>query len=191
MTATTSTRSTAAERREHLLEVAMREFAQRGYEGGSTERIARAAGISQPYVFRLFGSKLQLFLAVLERCFADTGEMFRAAAKGRTGEDVLEAIGEAYAEMITSRPERLQCQLVGYAACDEPAVREAMRAGYGGLVEFVEGASGAGPERVAVFFAKGMLLNVMTAMHLPMDPSAWGDRLIAGCMHRPGDDVSS
>jgi AcrR family transcriptional regulator len=185
MTATTSTRSTAAERREHLLEVAMLEFAQRGYEGGSTERIARAAGISQPYVFRLFGSKLQLFLAVIERCFADTHDMFRTAASGRQGEDVLEAIGEAYAEMITSRPERLQCQLVGYAACDEEAVREAMRRGYGGLVEFVEQASGATPDRIATFFAKGMLLNVMTAMRLPFESAPWGDRLIAGCMHRP------
>ena len=66
---TTSTRSTAAERREHLLEVALVEFASRGFVGGSTERIAKAAGISQPYVFRLFGSKLQLFLAVLERAY--------------------------------------------------------------------------------------------------------------------------
>jgi AcrR family transcriptional regulator len=187
MTATpaTSSRSTAAERRAHLLEVAMHEFAQRGYEGGSTERIARAAGISQPYVFRLFGSKLQLFLAVIERCFEDTHEMFRTAAAGKHGEAVLEAIGEAYAEMITSRPERLQCQLVGYAACDEPAVREAMRVGYGRLVEFVERETGATPDRVATFFAKGMLLNVVTAMRLPMEPIGWGDRIIAGCMHRP------
>jgi AcrR family transcriptional regulator len=180
-----SSRSTAAVRREHLLEVAMHEFAQRGYEGGSTERIARAAGISQPYVFRLFGSKLQLFLAVVERCFDDTHEMFRTAAADRQGEAVFVAIGDAYAEMITSRPERLQCQLVGYAACDEPAVRDVMRAGYGRLVEFVEHATGATPDRVATFFAKGMLLNVVTAMRLSAEPIGWGDRIIAGCLHRP------
>lgn len=189
-TTPTSTRSTAAARREHLLEVAMREFAQRGYEGGSTERIARAAGISQPYVFRLFGSKLQLFLAVIERCFDDTFEMFRTAARGHQGEDVLESIGLAYAAMITTRPETLQCQLVGYAACDDELVREAMRRGYGRLVEFVEREAGASPERIAVFFAKGMLLNVVTAMRLPIEPAGWGDRLIAGCMHRAAPAAS-
>lgn len=180
-----STRSTAAERREHLLDVAMREFAQRGYEGGSTERIACAAGISQPYVFRLFGSKLQLFLAVIERCFEDTDAMFHEAAAGHEGEAVLESIENAYARMIAERPERLQCQLSGYAACGEDAVRHAMRRGYGRLVDFVETTSGLDPERVAVFFAKGMLLNALTAMRLAQDPTPWGARLIAGCRYQP------
>lgn len=182
--ASSTTRSTAAERRERILEVATCEFAQLGYAGGSTERIAKAAGISQPYVFRLFGSKLQLFLAVIERCFEDTYDMFREAADGREGEAVLDAIGAAYTAMIVSHPDRLQCQLVGYTACDEPAVREAMRAGFGRLVTFTEQASGADPHRVAMFFASGMLLNVVTAMGLPCEPTGWGDRLIAGCTHR-------
>ncbi len=184
-TASTSTRSTAAERREHLLEVAMVEFASRGFVGGSTERIAKAAGISQPYVFRLFGSKLQLFLAVLERCMEDTLTMFERAVDGRTGEDALEAIGAAYTDAITSDPTKLQCQLVGYAACDEPAVREAMRLGYGRLVQFTERVSGADTDRVATFFAKGMLLNVITAMRLQTDQAEWGNRLIEGCLHQP------
>jgi AcrR family transcriptional regulator len=177
----TSTRSTAAVRREHLLEVAMVEFASRGYEGGSTERIAKAAGISQPYVFRLFGSKLQLFLATIGRCLDETLEMFVDAAAGLEGEAALVAIGEAYGEAILTNPTRLQVQLVGYAACDQPDVREAMRSGFGRLVEYAERVSGAGPERIAEFFAKGMLFNVMTAMQLPTDPISWGDRLIVGC----------
>lgn len=181
----TSTRSTAAERREHLLKVAMVEFASRGFVGGSTERIAKAAGISQPYVFRLFGSKLQLFLAVLERCMADTLTMFEQAVDGRTGEAALEAIGHAYTDAITSDPTMLQCQLVGYAACDEPAVREAMRLGYGRLVKFVERVSGTDADRITTFFAKGMLLNVITAMQLQSDPSDWGNLLIEGCLHQP------
>lgn len=187
MTATPppATRSTAAERRERLLEVATIEFASRGFVGGSTERIAKAAGISQPYVFRLFGSKRQLFLAVLERCMQDTLEMFERAAAGKTGADALQAIGDVYSDAITSDPTKLQCQLVGYAACDEPAVRDAMRLGYGRLVQFVEQVSGADPDRISTFFAKGMLLNVITAMQLQSDPAEWGNRLIEGCMHAP------
>lgn len=184
-TTSTSTRSTAAERREHLLTVAMVEFASRGFVGGSTERIAKAAGISQPYVFRLFGSKLQLFLAVLERCMEDTLTMFEDAVGERSGEAALEAIGVAYTDTITSNPTTLQCQLVGYAACDEPAVRDAMRLGYGRLVQFVERVSGADTDRVTTFFAKGMLLNVITAMQLQSDPADWGNRLIEGCLHKP------
>lgn len=185
-TPSTSTRGTAAERREQLLEVAMREFAQRGFVGGSTERIAAAAGISQPYVFRLFGSKLQLFLAVIDRCFISTHSMFKEAAEGLSGEAALDAIGDAYAELIATHPERLQAQLVGYAACHEDDVREAMRRGYGSLVQLVEEASGLDQDRIAVFFAKGMLLNVVTAMRLPQEPVDWGTRLIDGCMHKPG-----
>ncbi len=163
----------------------MTEFATRGFTGGSTERIAKAAGISQPYVFRLFGSKLLLFLAVIERCMDDTLEMFEQAAAGLTGEAALEAIGEAYTGAITKDPTKLQCQLVGYAACDTPEVRDAMRLGYGKLVQFVERVSGADVDRISTFFAKGMLLNVITAMRLQQDPSDWGTRLIEGCLHRP------
>lgn len=179
------TRSTAAERREHLLNVAMAEFAQRGYEGGSTERIAKAAGISQPYVFRLFGSKQLLFVATIERCMSDTLAMFEDATGDGRGEGALEAIGNRYGEWITSSPIYLQCQLAGYAACDVPEVREAMRLGYGRLVEFAERVSGADPELVARFFAKGMLLNVVTAMQIPTAPTEWGMRLIAGCITKP------
>lgn len=180
-----STRSTAAERREHLLEVAITEFATRGYEGGSTERIARAAGISQPYVFRLFGSKLQLFLAALERCLDETLGMFEDAAGELRGPEALEAIGQAYEAAIATNPTRLQLQLVGYAACDHAEVRAAMRSGFGRLVEFVERVSGAPRDQVSSFFASGMLLNVVMAMQLHVDPSPWGDRLIEGCLHKP------
>jgi AcrR family transcriptional regulator len=183
-----NTRSTAAERREHLLEVAMREFALRGFVGGSTERIAAAAGISQPYVFRLFGSKLQLFLATLDRCFELTLAAFEEAAADLRGETALDAIGESYRRLIEAHPMVLRLQLVGYACCDDDDVRAAMRTGVARLVRHVEQATdgSADPERVARFFAKGMLLNVLTAMQLTTDPTDWGSRLVEGCTQRPG-----
>ena len=57
-------------------------FAERGYEGASTDVIARIAGISQPYLFRLFGTKRELIVATVKRCFEDTQELFRRAAAG-------------------------------------------------------------------------------------------------------------
>ena len=61
------TRSTAAERRDAVLRAAQVAFARGGLHGTSTEEIAEAAGISQPYLFRLFGTKKKLFVASVER----------------------------------------------------------------------------------------------------------------------------
>jgi AcrR family transcriptional regulator len=75
----------AAERREAVLRAARIEFGAGGYAGTGTESIARRAGVSQPYLFRLFPSKKALFLATVDRCFDDLGELFERAAGGRTG----------------------------------------------------------------------------------------------------------
>src|SRR3954447_26946910 len=104
-------RKSATERRDEILEAALVEFAARGLEGGSTEAIARAVGISQPYVFRLFGTKKQLFMATIERCLRGTLEMFHTASAGLRGEEALHAIGEAYRERLTSDPTYLHAQM--------------------------------------------------------------------------------
>ena len=173
-------RKSAEERREQILEAALAEFAARGLEGGSTEAIARAAGISQPNVFRLFGTKKELFMATVERCLLGTLEMMRTASAGLRGEDVLRAIADAYAERLAD-PTYLHAQMQSYAACGDPDIREVVRRGYGELVEYVERASGLPPERVAHFFAKGMLLNVMASMELLGATEGWAERLIEGC----------
>ncbi len=92
------------ERREQILEAAQADFAARGLVGGSTEASAKAVGISQPYVFRLFGTKKELFMATVERCMHGTLEMFRTASAGLKGEEALRAIGEAYVERPGSDP---------------------------------------------------------------------------------------
>src|SRR5581483_7462302 len=176
MTQTATTRQTADERREAVLRAAQEEFARYGYEGASTDRIARQAGISQPYLFRLFGTKKELFIVSSRRCFRETLELFRAAAEGKTGEEALEAMGKAYVRMIADR-DRLRGQLQAYAACDDADICKVVRAGYGDLVEFVQRASGVEPERLMQFFAKGMLLNVIAAMNLFDSSEPWATRL--------------
>src|SRR5438477_10730175 len=96
----TTIRKTQVERREEILDAALDEFAEHGYHGGSTEGIARRAGISQPYVFRLFGTKQELFKAVVARCFRETLEMFQRAAEGKRGKEALAAAGNAYVERL-------------------------------------------------------------------------------------------
>ena len=178
-----STRMTAVERKDDLLDAALIEFAQHGYEGTSTEDIARRAGISQPYLFRLFGTKKELFKATVARCFRETLEMFQRAAEGHRGEEALKAMGEAYiAELLTGDRVRLRAQLQAYAACDDPDICEVVRQGYGDLVSYVERVSDLPPAAVATFFAQGMLLNVFASMGLAADASEpWAERLLEGC----------
>jgi len=184
----TSTRQTAEERREAVLEAARHEFAQHGLHGASTDAIARRAGISQPYLFRLFGSKKELFLAVNEACFARTLETFREAAAGTSGEDALHAIAEAYAGLIESDRTMLQGQLQAYASSvEDDDVRASTARGYGRLVDYVETVSGADRQTVARFFAKGMLMNVLAAMQYSIadEPSgSWTARLAEGCQEQ-------
>ena len=177
-----TTRQTAAERREAVLVAAQAAFARRGLHGTSTDEIAAAAGISQPYLFRLFGTKKRLFVATVERCMADTLELFRTAAGDRRGEDALHAMGDAYVAMVTRDRTRLLTQMQAYAACDDPDVREAMRTGYGKLHLFVETVSGLPPDAVAHWFAKGMLLNVVAAMELSDTREPWARRLVEGAV---------
>ena len=174
-------RKSASERRDEILEAALHEFAAHGLDGGSTEAIARAAGISQPYVFRLFGTKKQLFMATVERCLRGTLEMFHTASAGLSGEDALSAIAEAYVERLTTDPIYLHAQMQAYAACEDPEIREVVQRGYGELVEYVERVGGVPADRVAHFFAKGMLLNVMASMHLLNADAGWAQRLLDGC----------
>src|SRR6266404_2259865 len=103
----TTERKTKDERREEILDAALEEFAERGYHGASTEEIARRAGISQPYVFRLFGTKKELFRAVAARCFRETLEMFQRAAEGLRGEEALQAMGNAYVNRLLNDRARL------------------------------------------------------------------------------------
>jgi AcrR family transcriptional regulator len=173
-------RQTANERREAVLEAAASEFSRKGLYGGSTDAIAKAAGISQPYLFRLFGSKKELYRATAERKMEEVYQLFEQASRGKTGPEALLAMGDAYQSMIADR-ERLQLMLQCFAACEDPDVREGVRRVWRDLVELVERVSGESPEVVSTFFAKGMLLNVVNAMQLFENPTPWGDRLIAGC----------
>jgi AcrR family transcriptional regulator len=181
----TTTRQSAQERRESILDAAMIEFAERGLHGTSTEDIAKRAGISQPYVFRLFGSKKKLFAAACARCLCEIREQMEAAASGLSGEEALDAMGEVYREILEDDPRRLQMQMHMYAAARDPEIRDVVRSGFGDLVTTFERTSGADRERITRFVAVGMLLNVIAAMQLRESGLGWADRLLGGCMGVP------
>ena len=159
-------RMTGDERREAVLAVAVAEFARTGLHGTSTEKIAAGAGISHPYLFRLYRTKKALFLACLERCHERLRETFTRAAEEAGDGDRLQAMGKAYVDLLADR-EMLLLQLQGYAACDDDDVRATASTGYAELWALVARLSGAPEDEVRAFFATGMLLNVAAAMELP------------------------
>ncbi len=173
-------RKTKDVRREEILDAALTVFAERGLEGASTEEIARLAGISQPYVFRLFGTKKELFRAVVARCFRSTLEVFQRAAEGLRGEEALQAIGQAYQELLSGDRTYLRAQMQSYAACGDPDICAVVRDGFGDLVSYVERVSGLPEQEISAFFASGMLMNVLSSMHLSDPTEPWAQRLLAG-----------
>lgn len=167
----TRSRVPAAERREALVAAAVHEFARSGLHGTSVQRVAERVGVAQPYVFALFGNKRELFLAALERSFQRISGTFReAAADYREGrarvecEDVLEAMGGAYRELLASDRDYLMLQHQAYAACDDELVRARARHCHAEVVTLVQELSGAPSERIDDFFRHGMALNVAAAL---------------------------
>lgn len=162
----------AAERREELIAAAVHEFARGGLHGTSVALIARRVGVAQPYVFTLFASKRELFLAALERSFDLVASTFARAAEdfhaGRAPagcDDALQAMGLAYRQLLSDDRDYLMLQHQCYAACaDDELVRARVRHCYAELVALAGELSGVAGERLDDFFRHGMALNVAAAL---------------------------
>lgn len=169
-------RMSAEERRESVIRAAITEFAQRGYYGTSTEAIAKRVGVSQPYLFRLFPGKKAIFVAASQRCMGDVCRVFEEAAEGLEGDEALHAMANAYTQLITEHPERLQMQMQTYvtvAAAEAEGDREfgeAVRAGWMKLWDTVQVPIG---DETTTFLAYGMLINTLAAVGFPPGHRVW------------------
>ena len=141
----TRTRKSAEERREEIVALAIRQFALGGYKGTSTETIAAEAGISQPYLFRLFGTKRDLFLACVDVNHERIETTFAQAAEGAPPGEALGRMGDAYVDRLRDTS-ALLFQMQSYAACSDPVIQERVRDRFGVLVAQVTRLSGAEPE---------------------------------------------
>jgi AcrR family transcriptional regulator len=157
-------RSNADARKEEILDAAIQEFAKGGLYGTSVDAIADRVGISQPYIFRLYGTKKDLFIAAALRVCQRIQKTFADAAAADPREP-LEAMGRAYVTLLDSRAELLVL-LQAFAASADDEVRKAVGARYEELWKFVADASGASPRKVREFFAEGMGLTVGAALGL-------------------------
>src|SRR5665213_1864102 len=168
-----STRQTADERRTAVLAAAISEFARSGYSGTSTEAIARRAGISQPYLFRLFGTKKDLFVATYDLVGDRIIRELTSVSDGLEGEEALAAMGAAYVELMQD-PELLQVQLHGFAAAPgDPGIAATCRRTFEVLWHLVHERTGISDDEITMFFSMGMMMNVMSAIDLLSVADHW------------------
>ncbi|MFI6642336.1 TetR/AcrR family transcriptional regulator [Streptomyces sp. NPDC050504] len=172
-------RMSAEERRESVIRAAIEEFARGGYHGTSTEAIAKRVGVSQPYLFRLFKNKQELFLAAATRGLRETREVMEEAARGVPPEEVHMAMAAAYKDQLASDPDKLLMQMHVYAAVasaeasGDHAFGEAIRAEWAKLWDSSHLALGGDVEEAMTFLACGMLINVLAALGFPAGHRVW------------------
>ncbi len=160
------------ERRSQVLGIAAGEFADHGLHGASIDAIARDAGITQAYVFRMFGTKKALFLALVDAAFDRFVDGMAQAAADTRGPSALGLMGAQYYESLADRT-TLLLQLQGFACCGDLEVREVVRAGVARMWDTVANTSSRDPVTVKAFLAFGMLLNNVTALDVDQLDEPW------------------
>src|SRR5262245_62111250 len=172
-------RLTAAERREAILDAAVEEIAAHGYAGATTADVAKRAGISQPYIFRFFATKKDLYLAVLERCTARILRGWEEAVP-RPGESRLETLGRAYVEALPERRRELKVKFSAYGEADDPEIAEALRHHLARIFRYVvheaERDGATDPHAAAAeFVSRGFLINAAVSVDLDqaLAPGEW------------------
>lgn len=177
MTPVTGLRRSAEERREDVLQAALQEFASGGPERTSTADIAERAGISQPYLYRLYPTKQALFLAAIERTFEKVCAVFEQCVGDKTGEEAREAMALAYSELLSSDRTFLKLQMQAYAAStDDDEVRKVTMRCFARLWDEVVTLTGMTTEQTREFFAFGMLCNVAAAFGIDLVEGKTADK---------------
>lgn len=156
-------RSTAARRRAQATASGMRAFADHGLTTAAIQQVADEIGVSQPYVFRLFGSKQSCFLACLDELEHRVRAVFRQAAATHPG-DPLEAMGAGFRELIADGVVTgLWLQASATARADQ-TVAARCRAVVAGVLEEAERLTHAPPDELARFVARGALVVQLQAL---------------------------
>ncbi len=162
------------ERRAQVLGIAAGEFANHGLHGASIEAVAHEAGITQAYVFRMFGTKKALFLELVGAAFDHFSDGMAHAATNTRGLAALALMGARYHESLADRT-TLMLQLQGFAACGDREVRDLVRARLARMWDTVAGTTGLDAVTVKSFLAFGMLLNNVAALDVDALDEPWAN----------------
>lgn len=177
--------STAEARRDTVVASAVTVFAESGYESTPISKVAAHARISTAYVFKLFPSKVSLFVAALDACYDRIVAALQDTATRVENEEpqaILDAMGGAYAELIADR-DLLMLQVHGQAATGNPEIADAVRRGVCRVTSYAASRSRAEPEQVQRFLAFGQLCHLLTTADVFDVDAAWARTLSEGIRH--------
>ncbi len=164
MSSVTVSRMKSEDRRELILQAATDVFGQFGYYGATTDQVAKAAGVSQPYVVRMFGTKERLFLEVIERALGFILTSFRAViAEGL--HDLQPRLGSAYVDLLRQRGLLLSL-MHSFVLGGDPAIGARAREGFLEVYRFLRDEAGLSPEDANRFLEGGMLLNTLVGLRM-------------------------
>jgi TetR/AcrR family transcriptional regulator len=165
-----ATRMRSEDRRELILAAAAGVFGERGYVGATTDAVAKAAGISQPYVVRMFGTKAALFQAVLERSLDRLIAEFRAeiAEHRATDDDLPMCIGRRYVSLLADRGLLLSLMQAFMLGAD-PEIGPTAREGFLRVYRLLRDEAGFTPEQATDFLGGGMLINTFVGLRMGAD----------------------
>ena len=177
--------STADARRPLVAAAALEEFARGGYYATTVADVARTAKISPAYVFKLYSGKEALFIVALEACFDAIIEALEEgadAASDQSPDSILEAMGDAYAQLIGDRT-LLMLQVHAQSVAEIPVVGEALRTGLARVTTFAKSRSGGTDDAVQRFIAYGQLCHLIVTTQLDGRPEEWAMLLTRGMSH--------
>ena len=119
-----TSRLPAAERRQAILDAALHVFSAGSYSDATTAQIAREAGVSEPILYRHFGSKRELYLACLDEAWLRLRTAFEDAAAEFGEARAIELIGRAGGtHPLRVLAANLWMQAVTQAGCDDVIAR--------------------------------------------------------------------
>jgi AcrR family transcriptional regulator len=157
----TRTRLTSRDRYEQVVTAAVTAFARGGYAGTTTDQVARLAGVSQPYVIRLFGTKQALFLAAATRATDRIEQGLRDAVTGAERDPRW-----ATHDGLLAERESITVLLHGFVIGNDPVIGPAVRDCLGRIHHTIKELTGADEAGTSGVLATGMLLAVLCAMRV-------------------------
>jgi len=164
MSSVTTSRMKSDDRRELILQSATDVFGQLGYYGATTDQIAKAAGVSQPYVVRMFGTKERLFIEVIDRALLHILQSFRAVlVEGH--HDLRHRMGGAYVDMLRQRGLLLSL-MHSFVLGGDPVIGARAREGFLEVYAFLRDEAGFSPDEAKTFLEGGMLLNTLVGLRM-------------------------
>lgn len=131
-------RLSASARRAQLLQTAAELFSRRGYARATTAELAKAAGVTEPIIYRHFASKRDLFIALIEQAGEETLSMWKRHLRGASdpAERLIRLLGDNPMVSDEGR-DAYRVVLQAITVSDDPAIHKAIQKHFAALHEFL------------------------------------------------------